>query len=734
MSLSRQVFLGLIAVALTTACETATTTEPSAAFLQARTRASTAPREWRSYLGDNAVSHRSPLTEIDKANVDRLEVAWTYDAGGLPEGGGTQIQTTPLIVKGVLYGVSPSLRLFAIDASTGEELWSFEPDDEGPSFAQTRGLTYWADGDDERIFFGAGPLLNAVDAKTGRLVPGFAEDGVLDLRDGLGREVRSDDMMGVVLSTPAAAFEDLLLVGGRVNEAAGAAPGHVRAFDARTGEMRWIFHTIPQPGEPGHETWPKDAWKTFGGANAWAGISIDEERGLAFVPTGSAAPDFFGGDRAGDNLFANSLIALDARTGERRWHYQFVRHDLWDRDLPSPPNLVEVERNGRRIAAVAQTTKTGHTFVFDRETGEPLVPIEEVPVGPDAIEGEAPAKTQPLSMAPPPFVRQGFTIDDIEGRTAELHAAALQRAQPLRIGGPFEPPSPEGTVLMPGTDGGAEWGGSAWDGESGLLFVNGNQIASIVQMLEIEPDQAMSPGIAYVYLCASCHGLDMKGDGGSIPSLVGVGDRLGPIQLYDIIMQGRGRMPGFGSLLEWWQAGALAGWLYLADADDAPSTWASQATNETTFVNAGYQDFLDADGVPVTKPPWGTLTAIDLNAQNIRWQVPLGDYPVVLESGRKGLGAQNYGGPVLTASGLLFIAATPDAKMRAFDSASGRVLWETDLPAPGFATPATYEADGRQFVVIAAGGGKLQTPSGSMYVAFSLPRAADVATAQDDRT
>lgn len=630
-------------------------------------------------------------------------------------------------MKGVLYGVSASLRLFALDASTGEELWSFEPKDEGPGFAQTRGVAYWADGDDERIFFGAGPLLNAVDAKTGQLVPTFAENGVLDLRRGLGREMRSDDVMGVVLSTPAAVFEDLLIVGGRVNEAAGAAPGHVRAFDARTGELRWIFHTIPQPGELGYETWPEDAWETIGGANAWAGITIDEERGLAFVPTGSAAPDFFGGDRVGDNLFANSLVALDARTGERRWHYQFVRHDLWDRDLPSPANLVEIERDGKRIPAVAQTTKTGHTFLFHRETGEPLVPIEEVPVGQDVIPGEVPAKTQPLPTAPPPFIRQGFSVADINGRTADMHDTALRRAETLRIGGPFEPPSPEGTILAPCTDGGAEWGGSAWDDDSGLLFVNGNQLVSILQMLEVESDQTMTPGIGYVFLCASCHGLDMRGDGGSIPSLIDIGDRLGPIELYDIIMEGRGRMPGFAPFLEWWQAAALAGWVYFADAEDAPSTWASQATGETTFVNAGYQDFLDAEGVPVTKPPWGTLTAIDLNALDIRWQVPLGDYPVVLESGKKGLGAQNYGGPVLTESGLLFLAATPDAKIRAFDAENGKTLWEADLPAAGFATPATYEADGQQFVVIAAGGGKLQQPSGSHYVAFRLP-------GQDDRT
>lgn len=701
-------------------CET-TTHAPSSAFEQARARGSTPDREWRTYLGDLAATHRSPLDEIDTGNVGRLDVAWTYDAGGT-SGSGTQIQVNPLIVKGVLYGVSPSLRLFALDASTGAELWSFTPDTPSKSWTSSRGVAYWADGDDERIVFGAGPYLHAIDATTGMPKTDFGDDGVVDLREGLGRDI-SGDMLGVVVTTPATVFEDLVIIGGRVNEADGAAPGYVRAFDVRTGELRWMFHTIPQPGEVGYETWPQDAWKTIGGANSWAGITVDEKRGIAFVPTGSASPDFFGGERVGDNLFANSLVALDARSGERLWHYQFIRHDLWDRDLPSPPNLVELQRGGETIPAVAQTTKTGHTFVFHRETGEPLAPIAEVEVGKSVIPGEVPAKTQPLPLAPPPFVRQGFTLDDVSARTPEIHDALLTRARALRTGGPFEPPSPEGTILAPGTDGGAEWGGSAWDAASGLLFVNANQMVSIIQMLEVEADTElmMTPAAGYVFVCAGCHGLDMRGDGGSVPSLVDIGDRMGPFDLYDIIVNGRGRMPGFGSSLEWWQAAVVAGWVYFADEDDAPSNWAAQATGATTFVNAGYQDFLDADGVPGTKPPWGTLSAIDLNEQEIRWQVPLGDYPVVLASGEKGLGAQNYGGPVLTASGLLFVAATPDAKIRAFDASDGAVLWEANLPAAGFATPATYEADGRQFVVIAAGGGKLRQPSGSMYVAFSLP-------------
>lgn len=625
-------------------------------------------------------------------------------------------------MKGVLYGGSPTLRLFALDASTGEELWSFSPETASKAWTNSRGVAFWEDGDDERLLYGAGPFLHALDARTGRPIGSFGDGGRVDLREGLGRDV-GDDMMGVVVTTPGTVFEDLLLVGGRVNEAAGAAPGHVRAFDVRTGEQRWIFHTIPQPGEYGHETWPPGAWKTAGGANSWAGITVDVERGLAFVPTGSASPDFYGGDRAGDNLFANSLLALDARTGERRWHHQIVRHDMWDRDLPSPPNLVDIDREGEAIPAVAQTTKTGHTFVFHRETGEPLFPIREVPVGGGAMPGEVPARTQPFPTAPPPVVRQAFTLDDVGGRTPEDHAQLLRKVAGLRLGGSFEPPSPEGTILSPGTDGGAEWGGAAWDADSGLLFVNANQTASILQMLEVEEDfdLTLSPAAGYVFLCGTCHGMDMKGDGGAIPSLVDVGERVGPFELYDIVRNGRGRMPGFGGMLEWWQAAVLAGWVYFANEEDAPSNWTSSTEGEATFINAGYQDLRDASGLPGSKPPWGLLSAIDLAAGEIRWQVPLGDYPEILAAGERGLGAENYGGPVLTASGLLFLAATPDAKIRAFDARNGAVLWEADLPAAGFATPATYEADGRQFVVVAAGGGKLRQPSGSTYVAFARP-------------
>jgi len=694
---------------------------PSAAFERARARAAGAPeREWRTYLGDAASAQSSPLDAIHVGNVGQLEVAWRYDAGGAAEAGVSQIQFNPLVVAGVLYGVSPTLRVFALDATTGEELWSFDPEVPVEAWTASRGAVYWEEGPDERLIVGAGSQLIALDPRTGGLVGGFGEGGRVDLAEGLGREV--DDMMGVVATTPGAVFEDLLIVGGRVGESRGAAPGHIRAFDLRTGEPRWIFHTVPRPGEFGSETWPPEAWKHVGGVNAWAGFAVDAERGLVFAPTGAPTYDFFGGDRAGDNLFANTLLALDARTGERRWHYQIVRHDIWDRDLPAPPNLVEVRREGRWIPAVAQVTKTGDTFVLHRETGEPLFPIEEREVVGEAVAGEHAARTQPWPVRPPPFTRQGFSLDLVTDRTEQARAEVLARARGMQFGGLYVPPSLAGTVQYPGTDGGAEWGGAAWDAESGLLFVNANQIGTIVQLLEASTDfdYFASPQGAYVMLCSGCHGLDLAGDASRVPSLRGLSDRLSLFETYRVIRDGRGHMPGFSGAVPWYGLAAVAWYVANLDGDALPSNWTA-LEGPKELVHAGYHSLLDGDRLPGTKPPWGTLTAIDLSAGELRWQVPLGNYPAALELGATGLGSENYGGPVVTAGGLLFIAATPDARLRAFDKYTGALLWEGELPTGGFATPAVYEADGRQFVAVAAGGGKLGTPNGSQYVAFALP-------------
>lgn len=696
--------------------------EPAPRVEQVRAAHQQSPeREWRSYLGDPSRDHFSPLQQINRETVADLEVAWVYDAGDADPSDGTQIQFNPLVVESVLYGASPTLRFFALNAATGEELWSFDPGTEVEVWTATRGAVYWAEGDEERLFFGAGPYLYALDPVHGRPIASFGENGRIDLREGLGRDV-GDDIMGVVLTTPPALFEDLLIVGGRVNEMEGAAPGHVRAFDVRTGALQWIFHTIPLAGEFGADTWQAGAAETAGGANAWAGMAVDESRGLVFVPTGSAAGDFYGGERPGDNLFANSLVALDARDGTRRWHQQIVHHDLWDRDLPAPPNLIMLRRDGVLVPAVAQVTKTGDTYIFQRETGEPLFPVDERPVPASTIEGEVASATQPHPRLPEPFVRQKFTLGDVTDRNEEVALAVHESLAGLRYGPLFEPPSLEGTIQYPGLDGGAEWGGAAWDEESQLLFVNANQVPWIVKMVAVEKgfDPFSDPAGGYTLACAGCHGMDMKGDGAGIPSLLDVTDRLSYLEIYRVMRDGRGRMPGFGGMTQWWELAGLAGYIYFADETDAPSKWAA-AGGELEYISAGYQRFLDPDFLPASRPPWGTFSAIDLQTGTLRWQVPLGDYPKVLASGDSGLGAENYGGPVATAGGLLFLAATPDNRMRAFDQSNGEILWEAELPASGFATPSTYEVDGRQFVVIAAGGGKLEQPSGSSYIAFALP-------------
>lgn len=676
--------------------------------------------EWRHYLGDADSSQYSPLTQINRDNVNQLQVAWRYDSSQGDSGLEGESQHNPLIVKGVLYGSSANAsRLFALNAVTGEEIWSWKAPFR--AFEQlTRGLVYWSDGsgDDERILMASGNSIYALDARTGKPVPSFGDDGAIDLSQGLTDDDR--EISFAAATTPGIVYRDLLIQGMRVDEFDGAAPGHIRAYDIRTGVLRWRFNTIPTPGEFGADTWPEGAYTTAGGANNWAGMTLDKDRGIVYIPTGSATPDTYGAAREGDNLFANSLLALNAETGERLWHYQVVRHDLWDRDLPTPPNLVTLQRDGELIDAVAQPTKSGHLFVFDRETGESLFPLREEPVKGTPLPGEFTAASQPLPVLPEAFTRQDVDPEDIDHRTDDLYQEAIARLATYSSEGIYNVPSLEGSILMPGFDGGAEWGGAAWDQERGLLYVNANEIASVLQMTPSEGAEFadfISLKNAYLMSCAQCHGNDRKG-GGIIPSLDGIGSRMPPWEIYNIIRHGRGRMPAVdyrvGTL------GSLGIMWYLYTAGDSKIE-AVEENESSSYVHAGYQNFISADNLPATKPPWGTLNAIDLDSGKIRWRIPLGDYPQALELGLKGLGAPNYGGPVATAGGLVFIGATPDSKIRAFDSDTGEQVWEHELPSGGFATPAVYRVDGRQFIVIAASGSKLNTPLGRYYVAFSLP-------------
>lgn len=684
----------------------------------ARADSAPAEREWHHYLGDNTSSQYSPLTRINRDNVTQLKLAWQYDASGGNENLQGESQHNPLIVKGVLYGSAANARrLFALNASTGEELWSW--DAPGYPGQVARGLLYWSDeaGEEERLFFSSGSSIYAIDPRSGKIIETFGDGGQIALGEQLGEETFSSTFLAA--TTPGVIYQDLLIQGTRVNEFSGAAPGHIRAYDVRSGELRWRFHTIPRPGEFGADTWAPAALASAGGANSWAGMALDEERGLVYIPTGSASFDFYGADREGDNLFANSLLALDAKTGERRWHYQMVRHDLWDRDLPSPPNLVTVERKGQSIDAVAQATKTGHLFVFDRENGRPLFPIREVPVYGEALPGEHPPSSQPLPTRPPPFTAQGVTREDLTTRSPQAHADVKQRLSGHLHEGMYNLPSLQGSILRPGFDGGAEWGGSAWDQRRGLLFVNANEIASVLEMAPRPGTtmyEAMNPEMVYRMACGQCHGRDRRGSS-MVPSLHGIGGRLSPWELHDTITSGRGRMPPIDPRLG--TLGPLVIMWYLYTAGDALEE--EPANESSSYANTGYPDFIAGDGLPATKPPWGTLSAIDLSSGDIRWRIPLGDYPTALEQGLSGLGASNYGGPVATASGLLFIAATPDRKFRAFNSDTGEQLWETELPAGGFATPAIYEAGGKQYVVIDASGTKLGNPPGRYYLAFSLP-------------
>jgi len=673
-------------------------------------------QDWSHYLGDAGRSHYSPLTQIDRETVQRLELAWTYDTGPI-QGTLSQIQCNPIVVGGVLYGTTARAHPFALNAATGQERWRFDPVAHGSaSQGHNRGVVYWDAPEGGRIMASSGHDLWALDARTGEPIASFGNGGRVDLREGLSHKSGSGE---VISPTPGVIYQDLLILGTKVGESEGSAPGDIRAYDLRTGAIRWVFHTIPHAGEYGADSWPEGAGQRQGGANSWAGVTLDAERGLVFLPTGSATPDFWGGNRHGDNLFANSVLALNAATGERVWHFQIVHHDLWDRDLPAPPNLVRFEHKGRSIDALTQTTKAGLLFVFDRETGEPVFPVEERPVHASLVEGEWVSPTQPFPTAPPPFTRQGFDLSLIHrDREAGFFERQSARLAGVRMGDNFIPPSLEGSTMFPGFDGGAEWGGAAWDESTGLLYVNANEVGGMLRLME--RPKGVNPRSIYLEKCGVCHGPNLEGTGVG-PSLVEIGDRRTPVELLTAIALGGGRMPSFVDMpmpiIE-----RLAA--YIGNPDDAEAAMAeldARPGSDSRYVTAGYVYLRDEQGVPINEPPFGTLTAIDLAAGELRWQIPLGEYPHLAERGLKGTGTENYGGPVVTAGGLLFIAATADEKLRAFDKLTGEELWQTRLPAAGYATPATYSVQGKQYLVVAAGGGKLGTKSGSKYVAYALP-------------
>ena len=660
--------------------------------------------DWPVNGGVDNIRH-SPLTQINRDNVSTLQVAWTYDSHDAFNG--SEMQSNPIVVDGVLYATTPTLKVIAIDAATGREIWKFDPGTgAGPTGRfRHRGVTVHKD----RLFVSYRSFLWALDKKTGQPIKSFGADGRIDLREGLDQPA---EKLSVSASTPGSIFEDLLIMGSSVPETLPGSPGHIRAFDVNTGKVRWIFHTIPQPGETGYETWPKDAYKITGGANAWAGVTVDAKNAMVFAATGSASFDFYGVTRHGDNLFANCILALDARTGKRIWHFQAVKHDVWDWDFPASPSLVTVTRNGRRVEAVAQITKYGYVYVLDRRKGEPLFPIDTRKVPPSAVDGELLAERQPYPVKPPPFARQGLTEDMLTKRTPEAHAAVLAQFKKLSKGF-FAPPSFEGTIVFPGFDGGGEWGGAAFDPDTALLYVNSNEMPWIIRIVP-NSDTAL-----YNAKCATCHREDRTGSPDA-PSLIGIGNRLTRDRLAAIIREGTGRMPGNQDM-----GGGNINDLVSFLVTGVDKSTDKAVTSDPSFLKYrtdGYNLWRDPDGYPPITPPWGTLNAIDLNAGAIRWKIPFGEYPELAAKGLTNTGSDNYGGPVVTAGGLLFIGATNfDRKFRAYDKLTGALRWETTLPAAGNATPSTYFLNDKQYVVIVCGGGKNGAPSGSSIVAFALP-------------
>jgi quinoprotein glucose dehydrogenase len=591
-----------------------------------------AGREWRVYGGNPAGTKYSPLDQINRSNVAKLQVAWTYHTGDGRLKPSTTIECNPLVVDGVMYLTTAQMKLAALAADTGNLLWQYDPFegvDEDEPRGVNRGVTYWEDGNDQRIFFVARARLMAFDARSGKLITDFGQGGSVNLRRGLGRNI---DKLEYDVTSPGIIYKNLIILGSMCGEGPEpSAPGHIRAFDVRTGVMSWIFHTLPRPGEFGNDEWQGNAWRTTGGVNDWGGMTLDERRGWVFASTGSAAFDFYGGQRLGSNLFANCVLALEASTGKRIWHYQVVHHDLWDRDLTCPPALVTLNINGKRVDAAVQPTKFGQLFVLDRQTGAPLFPIEERSVPPGDVPGEKAWPTQKQVLKPPSYARQVFTEDDITDISPEARAYVLDTFKKCRSG-TWEPPSLQGTIIFPGFDGGSNWGGGSFDPATGWYYINSHDEPWIMTLVPAPEDSGYP------------------------------------------------------------------------------------------YSHTGYNHFEDQEGYAAIKPPWGRLTAFDLNRGEIMWQEVLGELKELTARGIPPTGTQNIGGSIVTAGGIVFIGSTQDEMFRAFDKTTGKVLWQAQLPAGGYATPSTYEVGGKQFVVIAAGGGgKPRTRSGDAYVAYALP-------------
>ncbi len=655
---------------------------------------------WHRSHGDNAGTRYSALDQINRANVTNLEVAWIYHS----KDASNNLQCNPIIVHDIMIAPTPGRFVVGINAATGDEIWRFKPDGR-PAF---RGLIYWpgASGAPERVLFCAGKYLYALNPLAGASITNFGEDG----RALLPGKTQGD--FGAATAGPTI-FQNIIVIPGFEKD--------VWGMDAATGKYLWTFHTVPQPGEFGYDTW--DHTESYG-ANCWSGMCMDDVRGIAYVTTGSPKPNFIGVTHRGDNLFANCLIAIDARTGKRLWHYQEIPHDIWDQDIPSPPLLTTITRDGKRVDVVSVSTKIGETLLFDRVTGKPIFPIRLRRAPTSDLPGEVTAPYQPDPELPERISKMEFTPDDITDRTPEAQEFVASHVKSTTTGF-FRPASLGRPNLYIGMDGGAEWSGACVDPNNGLLYISVNHAAWLISLFRDDdppddPDAPKTRGqIVFEAACAQCHGKNRMGIGVA-PPLRGLRFRLSEEAITKQVRLGKNGMPA-NTALSGADLKALIDYLLLRDR---PIPANQENSERPHYSFTGYPHFLDNDGYPAIKPPWGTLDCLNLNTGKILWAVPLGEYPELAAQGVPKTGTENYGGPIVTAGGLVFCSGTRDAKIRAFDKDTGAELWSAKLPWVGSAPPATYQVNGRQYIVTASTGNKMgkSTEYGDAYVAFALPK------------